>query len=118
MTNSGSLMTRILKTNTKISQCTSQIVMYIARNRDKMGGSTTKENPTMMHISLDIDYNADSDFKRFLDLNDIHIQTYIENGPAGGNPYYEIFLDSPEKLTEFAKFYALHDLSTYFIDKT
>jgi hypothetical protein len=68
----------------------------------------------MIFVALDIDYNYDSAFKTFLAENDIEIVKYIENGPAGGNPYYELNLE-PDQLIKFTKFYTETDLSTYSI---
>jgi hypothetical protein len=58
-----------------------------------------------MIISLDIAYTHNDLFRKFLTEHDIPILEYIEIGPAGGNPYYSIQLDTPELLIAFTDFY-------------
>jgi hypothetical protein len=59
-----------------------------------------------MIISFDIAYTYDELFQQFIRDHEITILEYIQNGPAGGNPYYSIQLDTPKQLTAFAEFYA------------
>ncbi len=61
----------------------------------------------MLTITLYIDYNETDNMNTFLADHDIRIVRFEQDDMiCGGNPFYELYLDTPEKLTVFAAFYA------------